>query len=85
MVTASRDDKSITRNTSFFKKIPQREDPQVIHEPARIEVPNHGDEPSVESQATPPTPPVLKPALKSPEIRRSMRERKAPVRFKDFV
>jgi len=112
MVTARRDDKSITRNTSFFKKIPQPEinpeqdqdimsdsqpeilpqDSQVMHELARMDVPKHVDKPVVsipkygtDSQSATLASPVLKPALKSPEIRRSTRERKAPVRFKDFV
>ena len=81
MITAQNGERTVTRNSSFFKKLPSN-------------IPVHPAPSDEEEQSTPyiETPeavePVEPPALtpvESPALRRSTRARRVPEHFKDYV
>ena len=85
MITAERKNKSITRNSSFFKKSPRpptlEEDERETTEPEIVE-PNEEQTPDHQPQEMPPPQEMPDQNMTSPVKRRT---RKFPARFKDYV
>ncbi|GFO30156.1 hypothetical protein PoB_005666100 [Plakobranchus ocellatus] len=84
MITAKRHNKSITRNSSFFKKSPR---PPTVEEEEEREMAETESDPQpeeLESAAEPEPDSSAVPAPIPHQLSRPRRTRKMPERFKDF-
>ena len=92
MITAQNGERTVTRNSSFFKKLPsnipvhpapsdeEEQSTPYIETPETVEPVETAESPAVE----PVEPPALTP-VESPALRRSTRARRVPEHFKDYV
>ena len=100
MITAQNGERTVTRNSSFFKKLPsnipvhpvpndeEEQSTPYIEAPETVEPVERVESPSVTTNDSPTVEQVEPPALaaiESPALRRSARARRVPKYFKDYV
>ena len=100
MITAQNGERTVTRNSSFFKKLPsnipvhpvpndeEEQSTPYIEAPETVEPVETVESPSFTTNDSPTVEPVEPPALapiESPALRRSARARRVPEHFKDYV
>ena len=100
MITAQNGERTVTRNSSFFKKLPsnipvhpvpsdeEEQSTPYIETPETVEPVETAESPTVTTNESPTVEPVEPPALapvESPALRRSARARRVPEHFKDYV
>ena len=100
MITAQNGERTVTRNSSFFKKLPsnipvhpvpndeEEQSTPYIEAPETVEPVETVESTSVTINDSPTVEPVEPPALapiESPALRRSARARRVPEHFKDYV
>ena len=101
MITAQNGERTLTRNSSLFKKLPsdipvhpvlsdeEEQSTPYMEAPETVEPVETVESPSVTTNESPTVelvePPALAPAVASRALRRSARARRVPKHFKDYV